>query len=61
MKFTPKVPKAVPGTGITPKPGPAFAAFVVIQPGAIGGAVGAATTATVTLGVSGAPALLPAA
>jgi hypothetical protein len=47
MTFRPRV-----GTG------PAFTANVVIQPGAIGGAVGAATTATVTLGLSGAPVLV---
>ncbi|KAF0258770.1 hypothetical protein DOU02_06715 [Clavibacter michiganensis subsp. michiganensis] len=49
MTFRPKV-----GTG------PSFTADVVIQPGAIGGAVGAATTATVTLGLNGAPKLVAA-
>jgi hypothetical protein len=49
MKFTPRF-----GTG------PSFTANVVIVPGAIGGAVGAATVSTVTLGVSGAPVLVPA-
>ena len=41
--------------------GAGFSADVHIAPGAIGGAVNAVATATVTLGVSGKPTLIPAA
>jgi hypothetical protein len=40
--------------------GPSFAVQVIITPGAIGGAVDQTATATVTLGVQGKPALVPA-
>ena len=39
--------------------GPSFTADVVITPGAIGGAVNAYATASVTLGVNGKPELVP--
>ncbi len=41
--------------------GPSFTATVIITPGAIGGSVDSVAVATVTLGVSGKPALVPAA
>lgn len=41
--------------------GPAFTADVIITPGAIGGTVDSVAVATVTLGVSGKPTLVPAA
>ena len=41
--------------------GPSFAVTIIITPGAIGGAVDQVATATVTLGVSGRPVLVPAA
>ena len=41
--------------------GPTFELDVIITPGAIGGAVDTVATATVTLGVSGRPVLVPAA
>lgn len=40
--------------------GTSFAATLIITPGQIGGAVGSPTTATVTLGVVGAPVPTPA-
>lgn len=40
--------------------GPSFTAEVVITPGAIGGAVSAFATTSVTLGVNGRPELVPA-
>jgi len=40
--------------------GPSFTADVVVTPGAIGGAVNAYSTASVTLGVNGKPVLVPA-
>jgi len=40
--------------------GPSFTAEVVITPGAIGGAVNAYATASVTLGVNGKPVIVPA-
>lgn len=39
--------------------GPSFIADVVITPGAIGGAVNTVSEATVTLGISGKPVLVP--
>ena len=46
----------------TPKNGgPSFSADVVITPGAIGGAVNAFATTSVTLGCNGKPVLVPAA
>lgn len=39
--------------------GPSFTAKVVITPGAIGGSVNAFATASVTLGVTGKPVLVP--
>lgn len=41
--------------------GPSFAVNIVITPGSIGGAVDAVAVATVSLGVSGRPVLVPAA
>lgn len=46
-----------PRTGV----GPSFDATLLITPGAIGGAVDATATATVSLGVRGKPVLVPAA
>lgn len=40
--------------------GPSFAVDIIITPGAVGGAVDAHATATVTLGVKGRPELVPA-
>jgi hypothetical protein len=40
--------------------GPGFTADIIITPGAIGGTVDAVAVATVTLGVSGKPVLVPA-
>jgi len=40
--------------------GPSFSVDIVITPGAIGGAVDTVATATINLGVSGRPVLVPA-
>jgi len=40
--------------------GPSFTGEIVVTPGAIGGAVNAFVTATVTLGMNGRPVLVPA-